>query len=162
MRAAAWAIIAAVAACSVYGGAFLITLAACVQSLGPLWDPATASGGHAVAQVSTGAVQYILIAVQEQYSTRGVQQYRRACLKLSVHSLIACCCAGMGGHQWINELFTKLWSCPNVPPDVPQITWDVFVSRYGSGRGAVPLLYIPAIAMFFCCVTSQMSSGRWV
>lgn len=36
------------------------------------------------------------------------------------------------------------------------------MARYGNGRGAIPLLYIPAIGLFLCCVTSHMSSGRMV
>lgn len=41
-----------------------------------------------------------------------------------------------------------------------QVAWGVFQARYNSGRGAIPLMYIPLVGLFFCSFTSVTSSGR--
>ncbi len=43
-----------------------------------------------------------------------------------------------------------------------QIIWDAFQDRFSSGAGAILLLIIPLVCMYFCCWFSITSASRWV
>ncbi len=47
-----------------------------------------------------------------------------------------------------------------MPLCAPQLTWDVFKARYGSGLGALPLLYIPLVALWSASYSSMVANGR--
>jgi hypothetical protein len=68
-------------------------------------------------------------------------------------------------HRWLlrpTDLSVNMHYTPCCPHATMllQLTWDVFEARYGNGRGAVPLLFIPAVGLFFCAFTSMASNGR--
>lgn len=62
-------------------------------------------------------------------------------------------------------------STPNISPEnivsgpangyyVGQIFWDIFQARYGHGGGAIVLMGIPMIAMFFAGMSTVTSNSR--
>lgn len=43
---------------------------------------------------------------------------------------------------------------------LPQLMWDVFAARFGTGHGAIPLMYIPCVALYFGVYCIYLSSIR--
>ena len=65
-----------------------------------------------------------------------------------------------------------LQSTDNISPDnilsgpangyyVGQIIWDIFQAKYSHGGGAIVMMGIPMIAMFFCGMSSVISNSRY-
>lgn len=85
--------------------------------------------------------------------------------------VMAISASAVAGFAYILAILFSIQSTDNISPEnilsgpangyyVGQIFWDVFEAKYSHGGGAIVMMGIPMIGMFFCGMSSVISNSR--